>query len=213
MKPAVTDPPEIERILWDGVTGHLGWDVGANCGQSYDEMGERFEEVLAFEPALECQPWLDDLAENNPRFRWLPLAISDTDTHVELVELPDKITTGQLVTAGTVGMEWNPDTDDAVIRMVQARTIDSLIAEGLPAPDFVKIDVEGHELKVLYGARKLLGVKRPELLIEFHAPLLHRSIQDMLHAYDYDVQTIRHPHYRPGSLMWLQHGWVRARQA
>lgn len=212
MKPAVSDPPEIERHLWSGICGDLGWDVGANCGQSYDEMTARFDQVLAFEPALECQPWLDDLADGTPAFRWLPLALSDTDAEVELVALPDKINTGQLVTAGTVGMEWNPDHPDAVTRTVQCRTIDSLVAEGLPAPDFLKIDVEGHELKVLYGAKKLLAVHRPSLLVEFHAPHLHRSIVDMLEGYGYDVTTFRHPHYRPGTQMWHQHGWIRAHQ-
>lgn len=212
MKPAVSDPPEIEKSLWYGFGGGVGWDIGANCGQSYDEMMTRFDTVIAFEPATECAPYLDDLASTNTSYRWLPIGLSDTDSHVELVELPDKIDTGQLVTGGTVGMEWNPEHPDAVIRMVECRTVDSLVAEGLPGPDFLKIDVEGHELKVLYGAKKELAINRPDLLVEFHAPHLHRSMVDLLEGYGYDVQTIRHPHYRPGTQMWFQHGWIKATQ-
>lgn len=207
MKPAVTDPPEIEAALWSGFTGDVGWDVGANCGQSIAEMQTRFETVVAFEPAEECWPYLHQF----PDLTWLPIGLSDTDEKVDLVALPDKISTGQLVTAGTVGMEWDPHGDDAVVRPVVCRTVDSLIAEGtVPEPDFMKIDVEGHELKVLYGARKTLAVKRPRLLVEFHAPHLHRSIVDMLEGLGYETQTVRHPHYWPGTQMWFQHGWIRA---
>ena len=210
MKPAVSDPPEIERVLWKGFGGDVGWDVGANCGQSYEEMTTRFGTTLAFEPAEECWPHLRALAD--ARYQMLPVGLSDVDGTIDLVELPDKIDTGQLVTAGTVGMEWNPEHPDARTRRVTSYTADTMIAAGADAPDFLKIDVEGHELKVLYGAKKLLAVHRPDLLIEFHAPHLHRSIVDMLESYDYDVFTIRHPHYRPGTQMWFQHGWVRARQ-
>jgi FkbM family methyltransferase len=39
---------------------------------------------------------------------------------------------------------------------------------GLPAPDFVKIDIEGMELNALQGMREILSTKRPDLYIEMH---------------------------------------------
>jgi hypothetical protein len=47
--------------------------------------------------------------------------------------------------------------------VVEVRRLDDL---RLPAPDFIKIDVEGHELEMLKGAERTLRDKRPGLMIE-----------------------------------------------
>lgn len=208
MKPAVIDPPEIWSRLWKDFGGGTGWDVGANCGQTVPIMLDRFTQVIAFEPAEECWPYLQQFAGN---FAWLPIALSDRDDHIDLLELPDKIDTGQLVTAGTIGMEWDPRRPDAAIRTVISRTLDSLLEEGaLDPPDFLKIDTEGHELRVLFGAKRGLAANRPDLLIEFHSKELHSSCFALLESLGYRLETVRHPHYRSGSPMYFQHGWIRA---
>jgi FkbM family methyltransferase len=52
---------------------------------------------------------------------------------------------------------------------VAVRSFDSVVAESaLPAPDVIKIDVEGGEVDVLRGARRTLREYRPILLIELH---------------------------------------------
>lgn len=209
MRPAPIDPPEIHHALWDGFDGLVGWDIGANCGQSLREMTIRFAQVVAFEPAQECQPYLTAWAQR-ANVTILDCAVSDNDGVVTLAALPDKIDTGQLVTPGTHGMEWSPDVPAALARAVPCRTVDSLTEE-LPAPDFMKIDVEGHELRVLTGAWYTLTDYHPDLLIEFHTPELHDDCVECLREHGYhNITTVRHPHYRAGSAMWLQHGWIRA---
>ncbi|MEO1367643.1 MAG: FkbM family methyltransferase, partial [Acidobacteriota bacterium] len=48
-------------------------------------------------------------------------------------------------------------------------SLDHLIADfGLPAPDFLKIDVEGAELQVLEGMERTLQDHRPTFLLELH---------------------------------------------
>jgi FkbM family methyltransferase len=210
VKPAPIDPPEIWNKLWGDFQGNVGWDIGANCGQTVPTMLTRFEQVYAFEPAEEC--W-DHLRQFGGNYAWFPIALSDHDDDLQLIALPDKIDTGQLVTAGTHGMEWNPDLPEALIRTVPAHTVDFLVNEGaLEPPNFMKIDTEGHELRVLFGARQTLAVHRPDLLVEFHTPALHDSCQTLLEQFDYKIETVRHPHYRPGSPMFFTHGWLRARQ-
>ncbi len=51
---------------------------------------------------------------------------------------------------------------------VQMATGDSLCATHSFAPDVIKIDVEGHEVKVLKGLRKSLEHTRPLLFLELH---------------------------------------------
>jgi len=76
--------------------------------------------------------------------------------------------------------------------LVQCRRLDELVPE-LPRIDFVKIDVEGAELFVLRGAKRLLERDRPILLFECspsgppafgYAP---GELWDLLHAVGYDV--------------------------
>ncbi len=209
IRPAPIDPPEIHRRLWDGFIGEVGWDIGANCGQTLPEMSRRFTYVAAFEPAIECH---DHLATwvGRPGVRICDYAISDVDGDIDLAALPDKIDTGQLVSPGTHGMEWNPDVPDAVARTVTARRIDTLAAGEIPAPNFCKIDVEGHEGRVLDGATRVIAQHRPAFLIEFHSPELYDYCTQVLTEADYRIETVRHPHYPTGSAMWGQHGWLKA---
>jgi FkbM family methyltransferase len=44
--------------------------------------------------------------------------------------------------------------------------------EGLPRIDFVKIDVEGMELKVLNGMRQTIASYKPQMLIEMQDPTM-----------------------------------------
>jgi FkbM family methyltransferase len=47
-------------------------------------------------------------------------------------------------------------------------TVDDVVKKFFPdkGPDFIKIDVEGHELEVLKGALKTLNERKPLLLVE-----------------------------------------------
>ncbi len=49
---------------------------------------------------------------------------------------------------------------------VQARSIDSYVAETGVTPDFLKIDTEGAEFEVLRGMERLLTTSRPSLTLE-----------------------------------------------
>jgi hypothetical protein len=82
-----------------------------------------------------------------------------------------------------VAFETNPHTG--------AATLDDLLTEhDLPAPDLIKIDVEGAEAWVLQGARGLLGRRRPHLIIETHSAELERECAELLLTLGYRPRVV-----------------------
>ena len=65
---------------------------------------------------------------------------------------------------------------------VATTTLDAFFADEPRGPDFLKIDVEGHELAVLNGGRKTLEMHHPSLLIECEAR--HRPDGDVRPVFD-----------------------------
>jgi FkbM family methyltransferase len=63
-----------------------------------------------------------------------------------------------------------------VSQRVQITTLDSdIAADGLPAPDLIKIDIEGWELEALEGARATLDAHHPALFLEMHGETLREK--------------------------------------
>jgi FkbM family methyltransferase len=216
VRPSAVDPPEITFLLWDGFGGGwegpplgTGWDIGANCGQSVLTMRKLFTKIVSFEPHPEsyeyCRvqyPDLDIRCE----------AVSYRDGKVELALPPGEQTdTGQLVTAGTPGMEWSRKDWSGVPRItVPCRTVDSLAKE-LGVPAFIKVDTEGHEARVMDGAKQVLSLGIVDWLIEFHSEANSLWCQQELIDQHYEFELVHHPHYREGGKLWKNHGWLRAK--
>jgi FkbM family methyltransferase len=61
---------------------------------------------------------------------------------------------------------------------VEVFSLDHLMRTGhLPKPDFVKIDVEGFEMDVLYGMVETIDNYKPDLLIEVHGEISREMIE------------------------------------
>jgi hypothetical protein len=64
---------------------------------------------------------------------------------------------------------------------VRLLRLDDLVATGeIRAPNFVKIDVEGHAHKALAGALTTVAASRPILIVAFHSDLEARGVHDLL---------------------------------
>ncbi|MEM3638087.1 MAG: FkbM family methyltransferase [Conexivisphaerales archaeon] len=79
------------------------------------------------------------------------------------------------------------------LERVRVTTVDNILMfNGIKKCDFAKIDVEGHELKVLEGMRKTLAKYHPRLHIETHffGPNTDRIVS-FLKEYDYHCEVKR----------------------
>ena len=134
------------------------WDIGANSGMYAVPLARLCSQVFAFEPVphnLEILRLATRLARTS-NVVIKELAISDTNGPARM-RVPAEGFYGGFYRAGL--------TDDGNVPVTTA-TIDALIEGGLPAPDFIKCDVEGAEERVINGARALIAARHPIWLLE-----------------------------------------------
>lgn len=195
-----TDTAEIFQIMQES-TGRLCFDIGANGGFLSQIFAEHFDTVVAVEPCIES---FDDLHSlwHIPNLIPLNVAISDRDGTVELGVKRLTHAWGELFTGDSLS-HWGPDYDK---REVTSKTLDSL-AETFGLPDFVKIDTEGHEVKVLAGGTKVFQ-SAPRFVIEVHGKSLGEQCQQFLSSYDLAYRIVRHTAYRPEIGDWFNHYWL-----
>jgi len=149
-------------------------DVGANFGY-YTLLLSRWVgpagHVIAFEPTREygqrLQAHLHDNGLETVRFE--PIALSDHD-HTTEIQIGECSAT----------MHWTASSQPRATETVRLVRFDDwwthAVALGQADQlDFLKIDVDGHELQALRGARETLSRHRPVLLIEFSKPNLEQA--------------------------------------
>jgi hypothetical protein len=74
---------------------------------------------------------------------------------------------------------------------VESRRLDDLVAAGeIHAPDFIKLDIEGHGHKALAGARAALVAKRPIILMGLHSAQERDGIMAVLGPLRYRYSAI-----------------------
>jgi FkbM family methyltransferase len=138
------------------------WDIGANIGTYTVALSQVAARILAFEPVphnLATLRQVKRLAHlDNVEIR--ALAISNAAGRARL----------SVPTEGFYGGYYLASFDDRGELEVETASIDGLIAQGLPQPDFIKCDVEGAERLVIEGARQLLERRRPIWLLETFDP-------------------------------------------
>ena len=117
------------------------WDIGANIGVHTIA----FSKHSSFVCSWEANPQNFKLLRLNTQGKLAP--------NVKVHNVA--ISNGELSIIESVGVE------------IEARTLDSYLMN-YPLPSLVKIDVEGHELEVLQGARVMLQTVKPILYMEMN---------------------------------------------
>jgi FkbM family methyltransferase len=176
--PDVTDAATFWQMLSNS-HGHSAFDIGANVGQAAAVLAPHFKHVYSFEPCAEALAVL--MVEAPMNVVVIPQAVSSQAGTLELDETAESIKSGQLTT-GT-GLGWGPVVGH---RTVEATTVDAACARFGVTPDLVKIDTEGHEVKVLEGAPILIKGRHTCWLIEVHSREFETPIRDLLKGYVVD---------------------------
>lgn len=134
-------------------------DVGTNSGQHLISVGWLANAAYGFEPWEKAREMaIHNLAINNmDNASVFDFGLSDLNTALEFV--PPQ---GSNFGIGSFGRESGSFRE----LMLPVRTGDSFVSEKRIRPTLIKIDVEGHEQKVLKGLRQTIERYQPSIVFE-----------------------------------------------
>lgn len=156
------------------------YDLGANIGFSSLYLLNAFPNAQLF--AFEPEPGNYEIARQNlsesPKARLLKRAVASEHGEMNF-ECGTDIRGGRLVDADVSGGHN--------IQSVEVWSIAEMIdLEGLPCPDYIKIDVEGAEMAVLEGMKSYINSVKV-MQIETHSQELHDSCRNFLNGTDLEI--------------------------
>lgn len=158
------NPPTL--AIWHLLLRSEGWthviDVGTNYGEMLANGGlPPRARIIAVEPNREILPYLRKTLKQIGKITLHDVALSDKEGVSDLLITEDWSGTTRLVTDGQGTTKVSTTTLDRILEN------ERVPAEGMNV--LLKIDVEGHEAKVLSGlTKKLLKFRKFAALIELH---------------------------------------------
>ena len=161
--------------------GKVVFDLGANVGfytlLSSVLVGSKGK-VVAFEPL-----------PRNLVFLRQHMSIN----HVDNVTIMDAAVSD---TTGTITFDTGPHSSMGKIAengtlKVTTVVLDTLFEMGeIPAPDYMKIDIEGAELMALQGATRVLDKYHPTIFLATHGKEVHQKCLEFLTSLGYTLRSI-----------------------
>ena len=159
-----------EEMFWHRLplAGLVVYDVGAFHGILTLFFASRCAQVIAYEPnEVNHARLIENVALN----RLMNVAVR-------------KLAVGGQARSGTLiydpsmpgGGSVDANAAGTVSQQVKITTLDhDFAAYSLPAPDLIKIDIEGWELEALQGARATLAAHHPALFLEMHGETMREK--------------------------------------
>ncbi len=196
----------VSEVMWRLTEpGDLALDVGANVGYFSGLLALRAGEVIAFEP----NPHLVRFLEGNRR-RWGP---SGKKVHVDHRAVSDRCGTALLHLPAAFASNYGVATlatsgeDDLESIEVVTVALDEVVA-GRPV-GLLKIDVEGHELAALHGARETLARRLVRHIIFEEHLRLPSPVSVLLEDAGFTIFGIEEAFLGPRLTLpsWVRRGW------
>ncbi len=165
--------PERLKITKDLISPNfVCFDIGANVG-IYSLLFSRYSKLIyAFEPFPRNLSFLYRMLKLNniENVIIVPCAVADKDG-LSWFQKAHSNAEGRLNTSGS--------------QPVSVISLDTFIKESKLIPNLLKIDVEGAELSVLKGAKELLSISKPIILIETHGDTIKKKCFEFLKQMGY----------------------------
>ena len=169
-----TYEPELQQAILDWVRPDMAiYDVGANIGYMTmlfaKQVGESGK-VFAFEalPA-NLERLRTNIKLNHFDSRVVPLPNAVADRSGDLLFIPGP-SGGTGKVQGSAGREFKRANGNQAIP-VRGVSLDWIVFEGEhPAPQVIKMDIEGGEVLAIPGMQRVLRELRPVVLLELHGP-------------------------------------------
>ena len=174
---------DYEQGEYDNIIKHIpnfdvALDVGAHVGIWTRRLAQKFKTVVAFAPVPKHQEcWkknMENFVKENPdwgNYTTLHNVALGHENGTATMKVPDTTNTGM---ASLVHEIYNVRTQERWVQpgwekfpeiQVKTRTLDSYEFEKI---DFMKIDVEWFELRVLQGAEQTIRKHKPVMYVEMH---------------------------------------------
>jgi FkbM family methyltransferase len=187
-----TYEPELQSALRRFIpSGAVIFDVGANIGyvslllaKAAGEAGKIF--------AFEALPSNVEQLRRNVALNAMEKQVTVIDRAVTEAPGPVRFLVhasgGMGKVAGSAGREDRYKSEVTV----QGISLDEFVyGQGNPAPQVVKMDIEGGEVLALPGMRRVLTEARPLMLMELHGPESCRAAWEMLTSAGYEIFWMR----------------------
>jgi FkbM family methyltransferase len=193
------DMNESEIRFWINLdlSAKVIYDVGAFHGLLTLFFARRARQVICYEPNSKNRARLLENIRLNELDNVQVRPVGAGSVPQELILVWDPLMPGGASTEVVAAERMRKSVARARSETIHITTLDQDILEtSLPAPDFIKIDVEGLELDVLLGARETLARHCPDLFLEMHGETLNekrRKVRALVEFLaDAGYQSIRH---------------------
>jgi FkbM family methyltransferase len=173
-------------------------DIGANVGTFLYQLQNKLshQHIYAFEPNKKLFTRLKRLF---PSMKILSLALSDENTTAEF-KVP--IINGKMVASrGTLNTSYKEKGEERSYteKVTVTKLDDWAKQENLQKLDFIKIDVEGNEMKTLLGGKETIQKFLPTLMVEMeqrhHEKPIWEEISEV-EGWGYDVRYLNRTHFK-----------------
>jgi FkbM family methyltransferase len=156
---------ETVKVLTKYIEPKIFLDIGANAGQWSYVLSQivDLEQVVLFEPQSNLQTTLKELDLGDAKKCIFQCALGETQGEMKL---SGGSPSASLLDAGSNQHDFFPGTFHDESEIVSINRLDDIYQQNdLPAPDLIKIDVQGYELNVLRSGKDTLS-KAKYLVIE-----------------------------------------------
>jgi len=202
-----------EQQFWStlNLSGMTVYDVGAFQGLLTLFFASRAKTVVSFEPNTQNHKRLmENLTLNGIK-----------NVEVRKVGVGSRRETRRMV--GSPLMMGGASVDGKTVEGLLRAGVETLAEEisivaldeeipqtSLPAPDFIKIDIEGWEIEALRGARNSLELYKPALFLEMHGETIRekrRKVAEIV-AFLWEIGHRRIRHIETGATITLENSSV-----